>query len=51
MATIALVLMIAALVCFLIDAVGPSGWRVNLQSLGLAFLVGAMLIGGATLAP
>lgn len=49
MATIALVLMIAALVLFLIDAFAKTGWRFNLQSLGLACLAGAMLLGGAAL--
>jgi hypothetical protein len=49
MATLALVLMIAALVLFLIDAFANTGWRVNLQSLGLACFVGALLLGGATI--
>lgn len=49
MATIALVLMIAAIVLFLFDAFGPTGWRANLQSLGLACLALAMLLGGATI--
>ena len=49
MATLALVLMIAAIVLFLIDAFGVSGMRYNLQSVGLACLATAMLLGGAAI--
>jgi hypothetical protein len=45
-ATFSLILIIASLVLFLIDAFVSTGWRVNLQSLGLACLVGAILLGG-----
>lgn len=49
MATLSLVLMIAALLLFLADAFGVNwGGDRRLQSLGLACVVGAALLGGAT---
>jgi hypothetical protein len=45
--TIALVLLICALVCFILSAFGvPS--RIGLTPLGLAFLTASMLAGAAT---
>jgi hypothetical protein len=44
---IGLVFLIAALVLFIVDAIGVST-RINLQSAGLACLVAAMLAGKAT---
>lgn len=45
--TISTLLLILALVCFIFGAVPPVAWvRVNLISLGLAFWVAAVLIGG-----
>lgn len=41
---IATIFLIIALICFIVDAVGI-GSRVNLQSAGLAFVVGSMLVG------
>lgn len=46
--TIAFLLLIAALICFLLDTFGVAA-RVSLQSLGLAFMVLASLVGGASL--
>lgn len=51
MATLALILMIAAIVLFLIDGIGNHGLRFNLTSIGLACLAGAMLLGGAAITP
>ena len=45
---IATILLLAALVCFILGAFGVSS-RVGLTDLGLAFLVLAMLVGGAVL--
>jgi hypothetical protein len=42
--TINLILLILALACFIVSAAGVSA-RVNLQSLGLAFWVLAILLG------
>lgn len=50
MATLALVLMVAAFLLFVIDAFANTGWRINLQSLGLACFVAATLMGGYSLA-
>lgn len=44
---IGLILLVAALVLFILDAVGISS-RVGLQSLGLACVVAALLVGGLT---
>lgn len=46
--TISLILLLAALVCFILGAIGISS-RVGLTDLGLAFLVGSMLVGGLAL--
>lgn len=43
-----LILLVAALVCFLLDAFGVAA-RVNLTALGLAFLTITMLIGNGGL--
>jgi hypothetical protein len=45
MISVEMVLLILALVCFLVSCVGVVT-RVNLQSLGLALLVLALLLGG-----
>jgi hypothetical protein len=45
---IALIILILALICFVVSAIGVAA-RVNLQSAGLALVVLAMLVGGATL--
>lgn len=45
MITIRLVLLIAAFICLLIHALGVQAPRCNLQSLGLAFWVLAVLLG------
>lgn len=45
MISLEMILLILALVCFLISCAGVVT-RVNLQSLGLALLVLAMLLGG-----
>ena len=42
--TLAIVLLLAALICFILAALGVSS-RVGLTDLGLAFLVGSMLTG------
>jgi hypothetical protein len=44
--SIAVILLVVALVCFLIGAMNPP-WRVNLISLGLFFVVLSKLFGGA----
>lgn len=49
MITLSLILMLAALICFLLGAF-PINSRVNLVSLGLAFLTLAFLIGGHDIA-
>lgn len=41
---LATVFLLIALVLFIVDAIGVSA-RVNLQSAGLAFAVGALLVG------
>jgi hypothetical protein len=49
---ISLVLMIVSLICFLLGAANiPATARVNLVSLGLAFWVLAIVIGGAGVHP
>lgn len=45
--TIAVLLLVIALVLFVVSAVGVPSSRFNLQSLGLALMVLAALIGGA----
>lgn len=44
-----LILLIAALVCFVLSAFGVVASRVNLQSLGLALLTAAFLVAGQTM--
>lgn len=41
----ALILLLLALVCFVLDALGGGVPRIALTPLGLAFLVGSMLVG------
>lgn len=48
--TIAALLLIIALICFILAAFGVATDRINLIALGLAFYVGSLLVGGATLA-
>jgi len=43
--TIAVVLLLAALICFLLSAFGANFPRVNLEALGLAFVAIYMLVG------
>lgn len=43
MATLASILMILAFLLFVIDAFANTGWRINLQSLGLACFVASIL--------
>ena len=43
--TIAFLLLIAALICFVLDAFGVAA-RVSLQSIGLACMAGAFIAGG-----
>jgi hypothetical protein len=50
MISIPLICLLLALVCFVVSAVGVAT-RVNLQSLGLAFWVLAVLLGGKLIAP
>ena len=49
MASISLVFLVIALVCFLLGAVSPplGGGRVNFESLGLAFATLAFVLKGA----
>lgn len=49
MATLALILLIAALILFLIDAFARFKGAYNLTALGLACLTGSLLLGGAAL--
>ena len=48
---ISLVLMILAIICFLLSAVGVSSPRVNLEALGLFFLASAMALGNISRVP
>ena len=47
--TIATILLILALVCFVLAAFGASAGRISLTPLGLAFLCASMLVAGGAL--
>lgn len=47
--SIAFVLILLALICFVLAGVGVASGRVNLIAIGLAFLAAAFLAGGTTL--
>jgi hypothetical protein len=47
--TLLTLFLILALVCFILSAIGIPSSRINLQSLGLAFWVLGMLVGGIAL--
>ncbi len=50
-ASVSVVLLVIAFICFILAAAGIGGGRINLIALGLAIWVLSLLVGGGQLSP